>query len=395
MDNVHDRRQFEKRESQQPVRMSSESQAFLAKLTENPLDRGTWNAFSDYMAEQSKPWLSKFAALMASSKDSQQAPVSKFLHQNRYKHVYGPPVPEATFDDTAFSENPLYADVAGSIHGIPILLHHNPISGWSWLHIRSKHWPQGGGVALGTIHGLQDLGTGLLHEIDEVGQPEKVPEGHRPFWYAPPYEGHQKEYDTLMARYPRPALERHQFERSGSQQPVRLSEDERAFLRALSDNPMDKAIANAYADWLTEHGDDMSASVIKDPSQHGPWKAIEVAERRLIDQYGPIAVAAGEHYHDHVQSLHTAKMAKVVYGRGGKDDQSWSVYSKGWHRNHGPAKWKNSGARFDNLTDPKEIILENNRGREVARIPYPPPQPAPEPLTERFRRAIRNQRAAT
>jgi len=97
----------------------------------------------------------------------------------------------------------------------------------------------------------------------------------------------------------------------------------------------------------------------------GRWAARLLAKRRQL------AVEIGREYHRTVRSLYTSQYADVIYGHGGEVETDGERYSRGWHREHGPARHRNAGARLDDETRPKYVILENFRGTEVARLPLP------------------------
>lgn len=127
--------------------------------------------------------------------------------------------------------------------------------------------------------------------------------------------------------------------------------------------PKRKSIAEAHAivaDRLTRAAARRAANSTPKP---GRWRELYVA--RLKDRARNI----GEHYHRTVKSLYTSSRAFVAYGRGGQDDSDDNAYSKAYNSRYGGAKWKNAGARIDDMLNPQFVILETSRGTEVARIP--------------------------
>lgn len=81
-----------------------------------------------------------------------------------------------------------------------------------------------------------------------------------------------------------------------------------------------------------------------------------------------VAVDIAWGYHSGEGRLFSSKHGAISWGRGGQEREDWNKYSKRYHRSHGPARWKNAGVRLDSETHPTCIILENHRGKEVARI---------------------------
>lgn len=72
------------------------------------------------------------------------------------------------------------------------------------------------------------------------------------------------------------------------------------------------------------------------------------------------AVDLGMLYHDWVARLYTSDHAGIVPGRA-REEISWDTYSKEWHREYGPARWVNAGAREVR----GRLILETARGRVI------------------------------
>jgi hypothetical protein len=70
----------------------------------------------------------------------------------------------------------------------------------------------------------------------------------------------------------------------------------------------------------------------------------------------------GELYHLHVKTLYQGELARVVYGSHRREEVSWNVYSKGWHRNHGPARWINAAVE---IGEDGMLHIETSRGRSI------------------------------
>lgn len=137
-----------------------------------------------------------------------------------------------------------------------------------------------------------------------------------------------------------------------------MSHDEGdALAAACRDNPADAALRGVYADWLEEHGRPALAEYL----------------RGRPERLRGLAVAAAEAYHRHVRPLYRSARGEVVYGRGGQEGRDGAAYAKAWHRRYGPARWLNAGVRIDADAAglPAGLVLENYRGREVARLPVP------------------------
>lgn len=78
------------------------------------------------------------------------------------------------------------------------------------------------------------------------------------------------------------------------------------------------------------------------------------------------AIELAYEYHNNVKKLFASKRAWIEYGSGGKENADFPY--KGNRKFI--ARWKNAGVRFDNIENPKVLILENHLGNIVARIPY-------------------------
>lgn len=80
------------------------------------------------------------------------------------------------------------------------------------------------------------------------------------------------------------------------------------------------------------------------------------------------AVLVAEQLHaERLGRLYTSRHGRVLEGRGGCE-QEIDIYSKSYSRRYGGLTIHHAGARLSG----GEIVVENHRGREVARLPYTP-----------------------
>jgi uncharacterized protein (TIGR02996 family) len=79
------------------------------------------------------------------------------------------------------------------------------------------------------------------------------------------------------------------------------------------------------------------------------------------------ALAAAWEYHRSEHPLFRSQRATIIYGRGGREEYDYPYKGsyKTWR-----ATWKNAGARLDSEDRPTTVIIENSRGRVVARLPF-------------------------
>jgi hypothetical protein len=119
----------------------------------------------------------------------------------------------------------------------------------------------------------------------------------------------------------------------------------------------------------------MGSPVLRRPKTAQKWADQAIS---WITGSAAVEVAAAEHeymimamaesFHDHIKPLYRSCQAHIARGHGGREIEDWDVYSKAWHQNHGPARYRCGGVREENSV----IILENYLGNEVARLPFPP-----------------------
>lgn len=62
-----------------------------------------------------------------------------------------------------------------------------------------------------------------------------------------------------------------------------------------------------------------------------------------------------------------ADVAVCAFGAGGQEVADWDRYSKGWHRSHGPARYRAAGVRVVGRT----VLVDDSRGRTVGRWELP------------------------
>lgn len=60
-----------------------------------------------------------------------------------------------------------------------------------------------------------------------------------------------------------------------------------------------------------------------------------------------LSLAIANAWHRNVNPLYSSEAGSVQYGSGTHDAEAWDRYSKGWHRSHGPSRWKNAGVTRD------------------------------------------------
>jgi hypothetical protein len=78
-----------------------------------------------------------------------------------------------------------------------------------------------------------------------------------------------------------------------------------------------------------------------------------------------------EKYHVEVQALYRSRHAGICYGKGGQVIRDNESYSRGYHRRYGPVCCLAAGVRLDDEVNPSCVIIENYRGKEIVRLPWP------------------------
>jgi len=99
-------------------------------------------------------------------------------------------------------------------------------------------------------------------------------------------------------------------------------------------------------------------------------RAAEIGEQ--LDRHRRrAAIAIGVHLAPWIVD---AGIAECRYGSGGQEVENWDRYSKRWHR-QGPSRYRAAGARVVRKIGERRlpwIVIEDSRGRVVARYPVPP-----------------------
>ena len=76
-----------------------------------------------------------------------------------------------------------------------------------------------------------------------------------------------------------------------------------------------------------------------------------------------LALTIAEAWHRNVKPLYLSGNATVTYGAGTHPQEEYGVYSKAWHRSHGPARWVNAGVTRDPSTG--LVTIYPVRGRPI------------------------------
>ncbi len=132
-----------------------------------------------------------------------------------------------------------------------------------------------------------------------------------------------------------------------------------------------------YADALEDAGDLELATAHREAVAGLEREQKVAAARARSAKLHGLVVALGERYHEAVHALYTSKRGAVTYGAGGVERLDWDAYGKRGYRNphtgaKQPAHWCDAGARLDDEVRPTHVVLENSRGRVVARLPLTP-----------------------
>jgi len=80
-----------------------------------------------------------------------------------------------------------------------------------------------------------------------------------------------------------------------------------------------------------------------------------------------IALHVARRYHHTVRECYSSRRSDWHYGLDSIQREEYDIYSKAWHRVHGPYRWSDPGC----IATDTEIIISPVRGRQV-RLPLPP-----------------------